>query len=63
MHELEKLLASNVDSVNVRYFVSNQLSVIDIQYYVEISTVMILQDRDLSSKQFPTLVKWYEAMQ
>ena len=41
------------------YFSGDRISIADIQYYCEISTIMSLIEQEISKKNYPLLHEWY----
>ena len=44
---------------NKRYFCGEDVSIADIQYFCEISTIVNLTKRDLNQSDYPNLASWY----
>lgn len=44
---------------NKKYFCGNDLTIADIQYYCEISTLVHLKKRELTAEAFPNLAPWF----
>lgn len=55
-----KLLPSLDKQVeNKRFFCGDDITIADIQYYCEISTILNLTKKDLDEAQYPSLSQWY----
>lgn len=59
--EFFKRLLSSLDKQveNKRFFCGDDISIADIQYYCEISTILNLLKKDLDEATYPSLSKWY----
>jgi len=44
---------------NKRYFCGEDVSIADIQYFCEISTIANLTKKDLNQSDYPNLAVWY----
>lgn len=55
-----KLLPSlDKQLVNKAYFCGNDITIADIQYFQEISTLVHLKKREITASEFPNLAPWY----
>jgi glutathione S-transferase len=56
----KKLLPSlNNQLEGKNYFCGQDITIADIQYYCEISTILNLTKRELSESEFPQLSRWF----
>lgn len=56
----KKLLPSLDKQVeNKNYFCGDDITIADIQYYCEISTILNLTKKELDDAQYPSLSRWY----
>lgn len=44
---------------NKRFFCGEDITIADIQYYCEISTIVALTKKEISANEYPNLAVWY----
>jgi glutathione S-transferase len=44
---------------NKRFFCGEDITIADIQYYCEISTIVALTKKEISAGEYPNLAVWY----